>query len=63
MNIRLYLDLTDLKDKYILHDTPLEKKRQKYIYIWLFAQQGQMTRPCFFLKFYDIYSKLKCIHP
>lgn len=39
MNIRLYLDLTDLKDKYILHDTPLEKKdRSIFIYGFLLSR-------------------------
>lgn len=36
MNVRLYLDLTDLKDKYILHDILLEKK-EKCVYVGLFS--------------------------
>ena len=33
MNIRFYLDLTDLKDKYILHDILLEKKDRKSVFM------------------------------
>lgn len=46
MNVRFYLDLTDLKDKYIPHDMPLEKK--KYVYVGLFSSvepDGQHLLP------------------
>lgn len=43
--VRFYLDLTDLKDKYILHDIPLEKKTEKclYIYVELFSGQHLLS--------------------
>lgn len=36
MNVRLYLDFIDLKDKYIFYDIFLEKK-EKCVYVGFFS--------------------------
>lgn len=57
INVRFYLDLTDLKDKYILHDILLGKK--KYVHIGLFSSMARWPALAFFLKFYEYMFKTK----
>lgn len=62
MNVRLYLDLTDLKDKYILHDISLQKKKKKdrrSVYAGLFSSAEPDGQHLLFLKFYGYIFRTK----
>lgn len=62
MNVRLYLDLTDLKDKYILHDISLQKKKKKdrrSVYVGLFSSTEPDDQHLLFLKFYGYIFRTK----
>lgn len=59
MNVGLYLDLTDLKDKYILHDISLQKKDRRSVYVGLFSSAEPDGQHLLFLKFYGYIFRTK----